>query len=140
MKTQSGFSLLEIMVVIFIIGLLATVVMINVLPSQSRAMVEKAEADIRLLENAVEMYRLDLQRYPSTDQGLEALVAAPRDLADPDRYPAGGYIRRLPEDPWGNPYNYVYPGERAAFEIFSLGADGRIGGEDDNADIGNWDG
>jgi len=114
-------------------------VMINVLPSQSRAMVEKAQADIRLLENAVEMYRLDLQRYPTTDQGLEALLNAPRGLPDPARYQEGGYIRRLPEDPWGNPYNYLYPGERAAFEIFSLGADGRVGGEGDDADIDNWE-
>ncbi len=135
---QSGFSLLEVMVVIFIIGLLATVVMVNVLPSQDKAMREKARADIRTLEQALELYRLDLRTYPSTEQGLQALLEAPDDLASPERYQPGGYIRRLPEDPWGRPYQYLHPGERAAFEVFSLGADGRIGGEGEAADIGNW--
>lgn len=135
---QRGFSLLEVMVVIFIIGLLATVVMVNVLPSQGKAMKQKARADIRMLEQAVEMYRLDLRQYPTTEQGLDALRQEPADLARPELYQDGGYIKRLPEDPWGNPYQYVYPGDRAEFEIFSLGADGRIGGEDENADIGNW--
>lgn len=137
-RTQAGFSLLELMVVVFIIGLLGTVVLINVLPSQDRAMVEKARADIRTLEQAVEMFRLDLLRYPTTDEGLEALVEAPAGLAQPDRYRAAGYIRRLPEDPWGQPYQYLYPGEHAEFDVYSLGADGRIGGEDSDADIGNW--
>ncbi|MGF1462892.1 MAG: type II secretion system major pseudopilin GspG [Maricaulaceae bacterium] len=138
-RAQAGFSLVELMVVIFIIGLLATVVLVNVLPSRDQAMVEKARADIRQLEQALEIYRLDLIEYPSTDQGLDALVAAPGDLSRPERYRDGGYIRRLPEDPWGNPYQYLFPGEQGqAFDIFSLGADGRLGGEDLAADIGNW--
>lgn len=137
-KGEEGFTLVELMVVIVIIGLLATVVVINVLPSQDQAMMEKARADVRLLEQGLEMYRMDNLTYPTTDQGLEALVDAPDGLARPERYRTGGYIRRLPDDPWGNPYQYVFPGENGTFDVYSLGADGRLGGEDLNADIGNW--
>jgi general secretion pathway protein G len=135
---EQGFTLVELMVVIVIIGLLATVVVINVLPSQDQAMVEKAKADIALLEQAVDMYKAETRVYPTVDQGLEALVEAPSDLANAERYRPGGYVRRLPEDPWGNAYQYVYPGEHGIFDIYSLGADGRLGGEGDNADLGNW--
>lgn len=138
LRREAGFTLVELMVVIVIIGLLATVVVINVLPSQDRAMVEKARADIALLEQAVEMYRLDLLVYPTTEQGLEALVAMPSGLDRAERYRPGGYIKRLPDDPWGRPYRYVRPGEHGAFDIFSFGADGRLGGEGNDADIGNW--
>ena len=133
-----GFTLVELMVVIVIIGLLATVVMINVMPSQDRAMVEKARADVSVLEQAVETYRLENLVYPRTGQGLDALVGAPAGLARPERYRQGGYIRRLPTDPWGNPYQYRQPGRDGAFDIYSFGADGAEGGEGDAADIGNW--
>jgi len=126
------------MVVIVIIGLLATVVMLNVLPSQDRAMVEKATADIRTLEQALEMYKLDNLSYPTVEQGLEALVTAPAGLSRPERYRTDGYIRRLPEDPWGNAYQFVIPGEMGVYDLYSLGADGRPGGEGLDADIGNW--
>jgi len=135
---DEGFTLVEVMVVIVIIGLLATVVVINVLPSQDKAMVEKARADILILEQALEMYKLDNMSYPTTDQGLEALVTPPAGLARPERYRDGGYIKRLPDDPWGNAYQYVTPGEHGSIDIFSFGADGRTGGSDLNADIGNW--
>ena len=138
-KREAGFTLVELMVVIVIIGLLATVVVINVLPSQDRAMMEKARADVRLLEQGIEMYRMENLSYPTTEQGLEALTAAPDGLARPERYRSGGYIKRLPEDPWGNAYQYMFPGERGTFDIYSLGADGRLGGEGLNADIGNWE-
>lgn len=137
-RPEAGFTLVELMVVIVIIGLLATVVVINVLPSQDRAMIEKARADIALLEQATEMYRLDLLDLPTTEQGLEALVAMPSGIRERERYRPGGYIKRLPDDPWGRPYQYVRPGEHGAFDIFSLGADGRLGGEGNDADIGNW--
>lgn len=136
--SEAGFTLLELMVAIVILGLLATVVMINVLPSQDRAMKEKAKADVSVLEQAVESYRLDNFVFPTTEQGLSALTAPPAGLNRPDRYREGGYIRRLPDDPWGNPYQYAYPGERSRFDVYSLGADGKKGGEGDDADIGNW--
>ncbi len=133
-----GFTLVELMVVIVIIGLLATVVAINVLPSQDRAMVEKARADVSVLEQALETYRLENLSYPRTEDGLGALVNAPPGLTRPERYRKGGYVRRLPTDPWGNAYQYRYPGQRGAFDVYSFGADGVEGGEGDNADIGNW--
>lgn len=136
-RSEAGFTLVELMVVIVIIGLLATVVAINVLPSQDRAMVEKAKADIAVLEQAVESYRLDNFTFPPTAAGLQALIAAPGGV-DPARYREGGYIRRLPEDPWGNAYQYAAPGEHSAFDIYSFGADGRKGGEGKDADLGNW--
>lgn len=137
-KRKNGFTLLELMVVIVIIGLLSTVVILNVLPSRDQALVEKARADIALIEQALDLYRLDNLSYPSAADGLAALVAPPASLPDPARYRAGGYIRRLPDDPWGKPYQYANPGSRAAIDIYSMGADGQPGGEGDNADIGNW--
>lgn len=135
-KGERGFTLTELMVVIFIIGLLATVVMINVLPSQDKAMVTKAKADIATLENALEQYRLDNLTYPATSDGLNALVTAPPSLGQPERYRRGGYIKKLPSDPWGRPYNYQAPAANGkAFDVWSLGADGAPGGTDDNADI-----
>jgi general secretion pathway protein G len=132
---ESGFTLVELMVVIVIIGLLATVVMINVLPSQDRAMVEKAKADISTLDQAMEMFRLDNLTYPAATDGLQALVSPPPTLAQPARYRSGGYIKKLPNDPWGRPYQYTVPGRSGAFDIYSLGADGAPGGENENADI-----
>ncbi len=133
---KQGFTLVEMMVVVVILGLLATVVAINVLPSRDRAMVTKAQADIATLEQAVETYRLDNLDFPND---LQALVAAPAGLSSPDRYRPGGYVRRLPEDPWGEPYRYRRPGAHGGpFDIYSLGADRKEGGEGDDADLGNW--
>ncbi|MCG9916965.1 MAG: type II secretion system major pseudopilin GspG [Phenylobacterium sp.] len=136
--SEAGFTLVELMVVVVILGLLATVVMINVLPSQDRAMREKAKADISTLEQALDTYRLEMLAYPTTSQGLAALTQVPAGVPRADRYRDGGYIRRLPEDPWGNPYQYAYPGERGRFDVYSFGADGAQGGEGEDADIGNW--
>jgi general secretion pathway protein G len=136
-SNSQGFTLVELMVVIFILGLLATVVVINVLPSQDRAMVEKARSDIATLSQALEMYRLDNLAYPTSSEGLQALVTAPPTLAQPGRYRRGGYIKTLPDDPWGRPYQFMSPGPNGAFDIYSLGADGAPGGEGDNADIRN---
>lgn len=135
-RAEAGFTLTELMVVLFIIGLLSTIVLINVLPSQDRAMVTKAKADIATLESAMESYRLDQLSYPSAADGLAALESPPASLADPSRYPRGGYIRSLPTDPWGRPYQLSVPGQNGdPFSIYSLGADGAPGGTDDDADI-----
>ena len=136
-RKEAGFPLLEIMISITILGLLATVVVINVLPARDQASVQKARTDIATLEQALDAYRLDMREYPTSELGLQALVEAPRDAAN---YREGGYIRRLPDDPWGNPYQYVYPGQHGLLDIYSLGADGREGGEGLDADIGNWQG
>lgn len=135
-SAEHGFTLTELMVVLFIIGLLATIVLINVLPSQDRAMVTKAQADIATLETAMEQYRLDNLVYPGAADGLEALRTPPASLTDPTRYRRGGYIRNLPEDPWGHPYQLAVPApDGAPFAVYSLGADGAPGGSDENADI-----
>ena len=137
---EKGFSLIEILVVLMIIGLLATVVAINVLPSQDRARIDKAQTDIRILEQAVELYRLDMFSYPSEQEGLKALIEKPSNNKFSDRYRQGGYIRKLELDPWGNNYLYERPGKNNnPFEIISLGADGRKGGEGLNKDISNLD-
>ena len=136
---ESGFTLVELMVVIVIIGLLATIVAVNVLPNLGKANIGKAKSDIAALEQAMEFYRLDNMAYPRTEQGLGALVAAPAGLAQPARYRSGGYIKKLPDDPWGKPYQYLNPGIRGEIDVFSLGADGQTGGTGSDADIGNWD-
>ena len=128
---QEGFTLVELMVVIVIIGLLATVVLINVLPSQDKAMQTKARADIATLEQAMEMYRLDNFSYPAD---LNALAQPPAS-GDATRYRAGGYIKKLPSDPWNRPYQLAVPGKAGPFDIMSLGADGAPGGTGENADI-----
>lgn len=136
---QAGFSLVELMVVVFIMGLLATLIILNVAPVGDRSRLSKARADIASLESALEQYSLDLYTYPSTADGLASLSAPPAGV-DPALYRPGGYIRRIQNDPWGNPYQYVFPGTRsgARFDVFSFGADGQPGGEGPDADIGNW--
>lgn len=129
---QNGFTLVELMVTLFILGLVTTIVVINVLPSQDKAMVQKAKADIAILSQAMETYRLDNLTYPDASQGLNALATPPVAAAGAR---AEGYIKKLPNDPWGRPYQYVVPGKADAFDIYSLGADGGPGGQDDNADI-----
>ncbi|WP_373084114.1 type II secretion system major pseudopilin GspG [Zhongshania sp.] len=135
---QPGFSLLEIMVVIVIMGLLIAVVAPNVLQNQDRAMVEKARADISVLEQALDMYKLDNHVYPTTNQGLQALIKRPDTGKQPKNYRSDGYIKRLPEDPWGTPYVYIQPGEHGPFDLYSTGADGEEGGEGLARDIVNW--
>ena len=135
-RRRNGFSLVELMVVLFIIGLLAVVVAVNVIPQGDKAMRVKAQADIATLGQQLEMYRLDNMAYPSAAEGLAALRNPPASLALPQNYRSGGYIKDLPNDPWGRPYQYQTPGRNgAAFDIFSLGADGKPGGEGNDADI-----
>ena len=135
---KKGFSLIELIAVIVILGLLATVVVVNVAPFLSRSYFEKVRSDIAQLENALELYRFNESTYPTTDQGLEALIKAPQNLKRPSLYPEGGYIKRLPKDPWGNNYLYLKPGIYSKYDIFTYGADGLEGGSGDQADIGNW--
>jgi general secretion pathway protein G len=135
---ERGFTLVELMVVIVIIGLLATIVVINVMPLGDKARVTKAKADIETFSTGLESYRLSMGNYPSTDQGLQALITPPAGLSDPGAYQKGGYIKKLEKDPWGRPYRYAAPGQHGAFDVWSLGADGKEGGEGADADIGSW--
>ncbi|MEL6322986.1 MAG: type II secretion system major pseudopilin GspG [Pseudomonadota bacterium] len=140
-RQEAGFTLTEIMVVVFIIGLLSTVVLVNVLGASSDAQIKTAKANVAALSQSLERYRLQLYSYPSEADGLRSLVEPPQSLDNPALYPQGGFIQQLPQDPWGRPYQYVIPAERSrsAYDIFSFGADGQPGGEGENADIGNWD-
>ncbi len=135
---HDGFTLIEVMVVVVIIGILAGLIAPKILGRQQDAMIVKARADIRALESALGMYKLDNFSYPSTDQGLEALIQKPGGTPAPRNWRSGGYVDRLPKDPWGNLYQYMSPGTHAEIDIFSLGADGQLGGTEVNADIGNW--
>ena len=138
--SEAGFSLLEIMVALVIIGLLTAVVVINVAPNIGTAQKTRAQADIRGLTTALELYRLDLFDYPEEQDGLQALVEAPVGLASPEQYRRGGYIQGgLPSDPWGRPYIYRYPGENGEYDLLSYGADGEPGGEGQNADVVSWE-
>ena len=137
-RKSSGFTLIEIMVVIVILGILAAVVVPRVMDRPDTARIVKAKQDVRALEGALELYRLDNFNYPSTDQGLEALVTEPSGSPEAKNWKAGGYMKRLPTDPWGNEYQYLSPGVNGDIDIFTYGADGEEGGEDTNADVGNW--
>lgn len=135
----AGFTLIEIMVVVVILGILAALVLPNVMGRIGQAQNTKVQADIMGYDTALSLFKLDNFRYPTTDQGLEALVKQP---ADPTirNWKEGGYIRSLKKDPWQRDYQYVYPGTHGGeYDIFTLGADGEPGGEGENADIGNWD-
>ncbi len=138
MKKQSGFTLIEIIVVLVILGILASIVVPNVISRTDQAQVVKAKQDIRAMESALQMYRVDNFQYPSTDQGLQALTEKPTTGPEAKNWQSGGYIKKLPKDPWQNEYQYISPGENGEFDIYSLGADGRPGGTEANADIGNW--
>jgi len=133
-----GFTLIEIMVVVIIIGLLAAVIVPQVISKVDEARVAKTKQDIQSLETALTMFRLDNSKYPTTEQGLAALVAQPTDPSIKHWRP-GGYLQRVSKDPWGNDYQYVYPGTHGKeYDLFSYGADGAPGGEGIDADIGNW--
>ncbi len=136
-RRQAGFTLIEIMVVVVILGILAALIAPNVISRIDEAQVTKVRQDIRAIESALKLYRLDNFRYPTTDQGLDALVTPPQ---DPNaKWPEGGYLDRVPKDPWNRPYLYLQPGNQGEFDIYSLGRDGQQGGDGPDADIGNWD-
>ena len=135
---QSGFTLLEVMVVVVILGILAALVVPKIISRPDEARAIAAKQDIASLMQALKLYRLDNQRYPTTEQGLQALVAKPATAPIPPSWKAGGYLERLPKDPWGNPYQYLNPGLHGEIDIASFGADGAPGGEGNDADIGSW--
>jgi general secretion pathway protein G len=138
LRAARGFTLIEIMVVVVIIGLLAAVIVPSMFGRVEEARVAKARSDIQAIETGLTMYKLDNFKYPSTDLGLAALSTRPNDPTVRN-WRAEGYLRRISKDPWGNPYQYVYPGTRGQdYDLFSLGADEREGGEGADADIGNW--
>ena len=138
LKSNAGFSLVEILVVLVIMGLLIRVVAPTVLNRADEARVQKAHADFKAIETALKIYRLDNFVYPTTEQGLESLVERSTLDPEPRNFKEGGYLEELPIDPWGRPYLYLSPGERREIDLYSLGADGLSGGEGQSADVGNW--
>ena len=138
-RRQQGFTLIEIMVVVVILGILAALVVPQVMSRPDQAKVTVAQGDIKGIASALDMYKLDNHSYPSTQQGLEALVKKPSGNPAAKNWNKDGYLKRVPVDPWGNDYQYLSPGTRGAFDLYSFGADGKQGGTELNADIGNWD-
>jgi general secretion pathway protein G len=134
-----GMTLIEIMVVIVILGVLAALIVPSVIGRPEEARVIAAKQDVATIVQALKLYRLDNHRYPSTEQGLQALVAPPTLAPLAPNWKSGGYLERLPKDPWGNPYKYLSPGVHAEIDVFSYGADGAQGGSGRDADIGSWD-
>lgn len=134
----AGFTLIEVMVVVVILGILAAVVVPRVMSRPDEARVVKAKQDIRALSAALDLYKLDNFRYPTTEQGLDALRQKPTNMPSGARWKEGGYIEFAPVDPWGNTYHYLQPGQHGAFDLYSLGTDGAPGGGGFDADIGNW--
>lgn len=136
-RAARGFTLIEIMVVVVILGILAALIAPNVINRIDDAQSAKVKQDIRAIESALKLYRLDNFRYPTTQEGLDALVTPPQDSSK--KWPEGGYLDRLPRDPWDRPYIYESPGKQGgAFDIYTLGRDGQPGGEGPDADVGNW--
>jgi len=134
----AGFTLIEVMVVIAILAILAALIVPKVMSRPDEARVVAAKQDIAALMQALKLYRLDSKRYPTTEQGLQALVARPSQAPVPENWKAGGYVEKLPLDPWGKPYQYLNPGLHGEIDVFSYGADGVPGGEGFDADVGNW--
>jgi general secretion pathway protein G len=134
-----GFTLIEIMVVVVIMGILAALVVPKLLSRTGESKVAAARVDISTVMQALKLYKLDNQRYPTTEQGLQALLSKPTSGPAANGWKSGGYLEKMPKDPWGNPYQYLSPGIKGEIDVFSLGADGQPGGAGDDADIGSWD-
>ena len=135
---DAGFTLIEIMVVIAIIGILATLIVPKIMGRPDEARATAAKHDVGTLVQAFKLYRLDIGRYPTTEQGIRALVEKPTSEPVPQNWKAGGYLDSIPKDPWGNPYQYANPGTHGEIDVFSYGSDGKPGGTGNDADIGNW--
>lgn len=136
---QNGFTLIEIMVVMVILGLLVAIVAPNIMGRGDQAKITIAETQMNNIANALDLYRLDNSHYPSTQQGLEALVTQPSGSPEAKNWNPDGYMKSVPEDPWGNAFEYVSPGVDGPYDLISLGADGQQGGDADSADISFWD-
>ena len=136
--SSRGFTLIEIMVVVVILGILAALIVPKVISRPDEARITAARQDVATLAQALRLYKLDNFAYPTTDQGLQALVAKPAAAPIPANWKTGGYLERLPKDPWGRDYRYLNPGRHGEIDVYSLGADGEPGGEGNDADIGNW--
>src|SRR3954447_3862115 len=136
---QRGFTLIEIMVVVVIMGILAALVVPKLMGRTDDARIMAARQDIVTIMQALKLYKLDNQRYPTTEQGLQALMAKPTSGPAANGWKAGGYVDKLPKDPWGNSYQYLSPGVKGEVDLFSFGADGQPGGAGNDADIGSWD-
>ena len=136
---QRGFTLIEVMVVVVILGILAAVVVPRVMSRPDEARVVKAQQDLRAIGAALDLYKLDNFRYPTTEQGLQALVSTPAGLDPGAKWRAEGYLPASPKDPWGADYKYLQPGQHGPYDLYSLGADGVSGGESFDADLGNWE-
>jgi general secretion pathway protein G len=136
---QRGFTLVEIMVVVVIIGILGALVVPKLLGRTGESRVTAAKVDIATLMQALKLYKLDNQRYPTTEQGLKALIEKPSSGPSANGWKSPGYIDKLPNDPWGNPYQFLSPGVKGEVDLFSLGADGQPGGTGDDADVGSWE-
>ena len=134
-----GFTLVEVMVVVAILGILAALIVPKIIGRSDDARIVAAKQDVATLGAALKLYRLDNQRYPTSEQGLKALVEKPTVDPIPTNWKTGGYLDKLPKDPWGNAYQYLQPGVHGELDIFSLGADGQPGGTGNDADIGSWD-
>jgi len=138
-RLQSGFTLIEIMVVVVILGILAALVVPNILGRTGEARITAGKSDLQSIGNALDLYKLDNYSYPSTDQNLQALVKQPSGYPEANNWNPAGYLKKVPLDPWGKQYLYLNPGVEQAFDLLSFGADGREGGEGNNADISIWD-
>jgi len=138
-RLARGFTLIEIMVVVVIMGILASLVVPKLIARTGESKVAAAKVDMATIMQALKLYRLDNQRYPTTEQGLHALVEKPTAGPAANGWKAGGYLEKMPKDPWGNPYQYLSPGLKGEVDIISLGADGQPGGTGDDADIGSWE-
>jgi general secretion pathway protein G len=139
LNNSRGFTLIEIMIVVVIIGILGAFIVPKIMGRPDEARIIAARQDIASISQALKLYRLDNMRYPTTEQGLQALVKKPVIAPEPSNWKGNGYLERLPNDPWKHPYQYLQPGLHGDFDVISLGADGASGGEGSDADIGSWE-